>query len=224
MIRVNLLPESYRKVEHTPRPRLYTIMLSVIVNTLLLLYFGYLYMQVVPDLREQKTQAEEQLASTTERSKEYDTLKTESDAIEMHKKTVADLESAHLELTPKIDQFLSLLPDEIWVTKVQFLPEQAPKSSKDDPIPAGLAFDCQTVHDPYAAISQFRKNLQGQTAAVSDADKKQKIEEFARDVKMPLPPISGYNRVKIGGASVDGYEWTQTVLFKILGKYDVKKK
>ena len=154
-------------------------------------------------------------------------MKLEIDEMELQKTTMQKMVAACLPATQKIDQLLSLIPDNIWFTKLVLSPEAPPKSTKDQPKPAAMAFTCQVVDNPYGNISEFRKNLQGQIGKNLENERRDKILEFSKDVLLPLPSIDGFTRVSVGSkskGSSEGFEWIQKVNFKLRGTYESAKK
>ncbi|MFC1587410.1 PilN domain-containing protein [Planctomycetota bacterium] len=224
MIRINLLPKEYHKVEHTPMPRLFSILTGVAINAVIIAVLVLYHITWIPNITKERDDAQTQLDKTKVIAAEYDKNKAEYDEIDLHKKTVTELEKYRLLWTPKIDQFLSLVPDDMWLTKVTFMPEEPPKTAKKDPKPATITLNCQTMANPYNTISSLRKNLQGQINKNMDPDRRDKVLEFAKDLKRPLPPITGYKRVKVGSYSAEAYEWEQEILFNLRGNYKKKKK
>lgn len=124
MIEINLLPESLREVEHTPLPRMITILVSLILF-LTTSYFVYIeYLTVITDLKSQISQIEEfkNSPSTKDSQTRVKKLKEEIEEKTKREEILILIVSSKIMWSKKLDEFNQLVsekfPNTLWFDNI----------------------------------------------------------------------------------------------------------
>ncbi len=109
MIRINLLPEEYRRSERTS-PKIFAATLAgVIMVCSVFGWFGYVYFGELGKLEAQHAAVAEQLSRVTETAMYYDTLEAQRKDYENRVKTIQDIGKSRRLWTKFIDQVLDVV-------------------------------------------------------------------------------------------------------------------
>ena len=118
MIEINLLPESLREVEHTPWPRLITILVGVIVFFTASYFAATEYFYVITDLNDKIASAEafEKNPNTINAIKRVTALKAEIEEKRKRKDILVAIVSSKIMWCKKLDEFNQLVDEKFHET------------------------------------------------------------------------------------------------------------
>ncbi len=109
MIRINLLPDQFRRSERTSTKLFAAALGAVILVCSSFGWFGYVYFGVVGELQTERASAEERLAGMRERATYHDNLEKEVKEYEKRSATIHDIARGRLLWTEVLDQLLDVV-------------------------------------------------------------------------------------------------------------------
>lgn len=109
MIRINLLPEVYRRAERTSPKVFAATLLAVILVCSLFGWFGYTYFGELGQLEVQKASVEEELNSKKERAKYHDEMQREKKDYGKRAETIANISRSRMPWTKVLDEVLDIV-------------------------------------------------------------------------------------------------------------------
>jgi hypothetical protein len=127
MIRVNLLPEEYRRIERAPLPLLLLIIVGIAVLCLAISFCVYLSLSVKTKGSELKRTIAERMVAE-ERAKWADRLQAELDSELRRLNTIMSIRVSRIYWSKKLDLLAKIAPSDIWFASV--------KMEQKDPYPA----------------------------------------------------------------------------------------
>lgn len=110
MIEINLLPEHLREVEHTPYPRLVTILVGVMLCAVISIYSITAYMEI-ESLKTNIQQNANDLADKKIKLKEVQKLKDDIKSKELRRNILIAIVESKIMWSRKLDQFNKLIND-----------------------------------------------------------------------------------------------------------------
>ena len=109
MIRINLLPEEYRKAERTSPKVFAALLLSVIFVSCSVGWFGYVYIGELGRLEMKATQTKESLATLTPQVAYHDSLAKETDDFKARLDTIEQISTSRVLWTEIMDQLIDTI-------------------------------------------------------------------------------------------------------------------
>jgi hypothetical protein len=109
MIRVNLLPPEYRKVEGTPVARLVTTIAGVFLVACAAGVWGYVHMAMLAQVRDDRLQKEEELASLKAQAERSQALLKEFKEYQRRRETIEKIGSSRILWSKKLDEMADLI-------------------------------------------------------------------------------------------------------------------
>jgi Tfp pilus assembly protein PilN len=106
MIRINLLPEEYRRSERTSPKIFGAILLAVILVCSTFGWFGYVYFGELGTLQGERAEAEERLAARQERVRYHDALQSEKSDYQQRAKMITEISQSRVLWTEVLDQMI----------------------------------------------------------------------------------------------------------------------
>jgi Tfp pilus assembly protein PilN len=109
MIRINLLPEEYRRKSRTPIKLMVGLMLAVTVNTGLLAWLGWLTFGVAKEIDSQKQVLELEMEGLNPQVAYHHALEKEGKMYESRERTLASITSSRIVWTRKLDELIDVI-------------------------------------------------------------------------------------------------------------------
>lgn len=165
MIRINLLPEEFRRAEGTPMPRLIAIVASVAVAFSMMLACGYVFLRKLPEANEKAKEAATTLATRKKQLADsgYEELLATIDALGMRKKAIGDIYRSRVEWAQKLDELVDLVPEDIGLVRVNLSEPDKIRGSRSDMHGGILTLECLSTGTDLEHYSNFVATIQGST-------------------------------------------------------------
>ena len=109
MIRINLLPEEYRRKERSSWKVLGLTVFGALLVSCSLGYFAYAWFGVLAKVQHQRQVVEETLATKLQRAKYSDNLEKEKKNFMAREKTIKNIRTKRVLWTRKLDQFVDVI-------------------------------------------------------------------------------------------------------------------
>lgn len=109
MIRINLLPEEYRRKSRTPFKLMAALTAAVVVNAALLCWLGWLYLGVARSIESQRQVLQTEMDGLTPQVAYHRSLETESKQYESREKTLGFITSSRIAWTRKLDELIDVV-------------------------------------------------------------------------------------------------------------------
>ena len=180
MIDINLLPEEFRVVEGTPKPRLVASYLGVAIALTLLALLGIQYFAYEAELANNE-QLTERKAQLEKKAEEYDDVQREIAMLSKRRDVISTVLQKRLIWSPKLDQLIDLIPDYVQLGRITLRePEQTRGAGRGKAAPQGkLILSCRSNSDDPRFVSNFYRILLGEHAA--EGGEIERSREFAQD-------------------------------------------
>ncbi len=108
MIRINLLPQDYRRKESTPIAVLLPMLLCIVLTVGAGCGWGWLHFAELERVKSQANDLEQTLQSKTRQVTYAQALRSEQDDFETRKQTIQEIASSRVLWAKKLDQFLNV--------------------------------------------------------------------------------------------------------------------
>ena len=195
MIKVNLLPPEYRKVEGTPVVRLVALMLGVFLTATAVSGWAYVRMGMLSKVRSEREQIEEQLVQLKAQAERSQALLREFKEYQRRRETIEQIGANRILWSRKLDQLADLVHNKgdnsrhvVWLNSIRTAGPRVPAS------PVQLQLSGWSGGD-YAKLSDFNKDVR------SD-------EEFFQDFLSLDPPAGKLVVWDDGRLPKEGFEFT----------------
>src|SRR6185295_10805605 len=109
MIKVNLLPPEYRKVEGTPVARLVATIAGVFLVACAAGVWGYVHVAILAQVKDERTQKEEELASLKAQAERSQSLLKEFKEYQRRRETIEKIGSQRILWSKKLDELADLI-------------------------------------------------------------------------------------------------------------------
>lgn len=109
MIRINLLPEEYRRKARTPLKLMVGVSLAVAVNTSLLAYWAWTAFGVAAGIDSERGVLQLEIEGLDPQVAYHRSLETESRTHKSREETLAGITSSRISWTEKLDQFIDVV-------------------------------------------------------------------------------------------------------------------
>ena len=180
MIDINLLPEEFRVVEGTPKPRLVASYLCVAITLILLALLGIQYFAYEAELANNE-QLIERKGQLEKKAEEYDDVQREIGQLSKRRDVIATLLQQRLVWSPKLDQLIDLVPDYVQFGRITLRkPEETRGKGRAKTAPQGkLILSCRSNSEDPRFVSSFYRVLLGERPP--DSGEIERSLAFARD-------------------------------------------
>lgn len=109
MIRINLLPEEYRRKARTPLKMMAAIMAVVAVNGSLLAYWSWLQFGVLTQIETERSVKQVEMDGLTPQVTYHDALKAETGVYASREQTLAEITKNRILWTRKLDELIDVV-------------------------------------------------------------------------------------------------------------------
>lgn len=109
MIRINLLPEEYRKKNRTPLKMMLAVATGVTVNSILLAWYAWLAFGVSAEIESERTVLQTELDGLTPQVDYHKSLDGEQLRYAAREKTLAGITASRINWTRKVDELITVI-------------------------------------------------------------------------------------------------------------------
>lgn len=109
MIRINLLPEEYRRKARTPIKLMAGLAAAVTVNATLAAYLGWIFFGVAAEVESQRSVLQLELDGLTPQVQYHKSLDTESKVHKSREQTLAGITQSRISWTRKLDELIDVV-------------------------------------------------------------------------------------------------------------------
>jgi hypothetical protein len=177
MIRINLLPEEYRKKSRTPLKLMVGLSAAVAVNGALLAYLGWLSLGVAREIDSQRQVLQLELDGLTPQVAYHRALEKEGKQYETRETTLGSITSSRIVWTRKIDELIDVVNrgDEgqrhlVWLDDLNVSQNTSPRNQTHGSVRASG----HSGSEKFAQVANFLDDLEG--------------SPFVDDFYEPAPP------------------------------------
>ena len=126
MIKVNLLPPEYRKVDGTPVARFVTLVLGVFLTASAMSVWGYVHFGMLTEVRERRTSLEEELVGLQKLAERSQALLAEFKEYQRRRETIEEIDKTRILWSRKLDQLADLIHNkgqtdrhQVWLSDIR---------------------------------------------------------------------------------------------------------
>jgi len=173
MIRINLLPEEYRKSARTPIKLMAAITVLVAVNGGLLAWLGYVHFNVERLVDGEKSTVQSEMSGLKPQLDYNASLDGESKQYKSREQTLSSITKSRICWTKKLDEFIDVCSRGgdgerhlVWFDDLQVVQNMDPKAK----IPGTVSATGHSGSDKFAQVANFLEDLEGSTF-ISDFEK-----------------------------------------------------
>jgi len=177
MIRINLLPEEYRRSNRTPIKLMLGISAAVAVNTILISVLGWLAFGVAKKIDSEMTTLQVEMDGLTPQVAYHRALEIEGKEYESRERTLSSITKSRIVWTRKLDELIDVINrgDEgqrhlVWMDDLSVAQSTSPRNDNY----GSLRASGHSGSDKFAQVANFLEDLETSTF----------IEDFYR----PAPP------------------------------------
>lgn len=109
MIKINLLPEEYRRKNRTPLKLMLTVSAGVAINSVLLSWYAWLAFGVAAEIESERTVLQTELDGLTPQVDYHKSLEGEQKRFAAREKTLGSITASRINWTRKIDELITVV-------------------------------------------------------------------------------------------------------------------
>lgn len=177
MIRINLLPEEYRKKSRTPIKLMLGLSTAVALNSVLLAYLGWLTFGVAKEIDSEKMTLQVEMDGLAPQVTYHKELEKESKEYESRERTLSSITQSRIVWTRKLDELIDVVNrgDEgqrhlVWMDDLSVSQSLNPRAGNF----GSLRASGHSGSDKFAQVANFLEDLESST--------------FVEDFYRPAPP------------------------------------
>ncbi|MDZ4771679.1 MAG: hypothetical protein SGI72_00955 [Planctomycetota bacterium] len=166
MIRINLLPEEYRKQARTPVKLLLGLLLAVIVNAGLATFWAFQAFGLQAEIASENQGLQTELDGLTPQVTYYNSLDSESKQYKSRESTLAGITSSRISWTKKLDEFIDVVNRGgngqrhlVWLDDLQVAQTTDPKAKTAGSVKASG----HSGTDKFENVANFLEDLENST-------------------------------------------------------------
>jgi hypothetical protein len=193
MIRINLLPEEYRKSARTPLKLMACIAAIVAVNAGLAAWVGYVHFNVQLQVEGEKSTVQSEMGGLKPQLDYFAALDSESRQYKSREQTLSSITKSRICWTKKLDELIDVCSRGgdgerhlVWFDDLQVVQNLDPKAK----IPGTVTAGGHSGSDKFAQVANFLEDLEG-SPFISDFEKPSAPEGTQTLVDESLvPPVA----------------------------------
>jgi len=193
MIRINLLPEEYRKSARTPIALMASIAGVVAINAGLVSWLGYVHFNVELQVEGEKSTVQSEMGGLKPQLDYYAALDSESKQYKSREQTLATITKSRICWTKKLDELIDVCGRGgdgerhlVWFDDLQVVQNLDPKAK----IPGTVAATGHSGSDKFAQVANFLEDIET-SSFISDFEKPSAPEGTQTLVDETLiPPVA----------------------------------
>ena len=177
MIRINLLPEEYRKKARTPLKLVLALMAVVTVNAGLATWWAWQRIGIQAEIESEAASLQTEMDGLTPQVNYHKSLESESKQYKVREDTLAGITSSRISWTKKLDEFVDVVNRGqngqrhlVWFNDLQVSQSSDPKAKS----PGTVRANGHSGSDKFAHVANFLEDLEKST--------------FLADFQPPAPP------------------------------------
>jgi hypothetical protein len=202
MIKVNLLPPEYRKVDGTPIARLATTIAGVFLVACAGGFWGYVHLAWLAQARDERVQKEEELASLKAQAERSQALLKEFKEYQRRRDTIEKIGSSRFLWSKKLDEWADLIHNKgdtkrhmVWLNSIRIQNGRRPNS------PVDMVIHGWSAGDMSRKLSDFNSDIKH-------------AEDFFADCISVDPPEGQRVGFDDGNVPTQAWEFTFNIDFK----------
>ncbi|MBK7643502.1 MAG: hypothetical protein IPJ19_10735 [Planctomycetes bacterium] len=173
MIRINLLPEEYRKSTRTPIKLMASIAGIVAVNAGLVAWLGYVHFNVELQVESEKNTVQSEMGGLKPQLDYFASLESESKQYKSREQTLAQITKGRICWTRKLDEFIDICSRGgdgerhlVWFDDMQVAQNMDPRAK----VPGTVSATGHSGSDKFAQMANFLEDLENSNF-ISDFEK-----------------------------------------------------
>jgi Tfp pilus assembly protein PilN len=177
MIRINLLPEEYRKKARTPVKLVLALVAAVLVNAGLATWWAWTAFGVKAEIDSEAAALQTEMDGLTPQVNYYNSLDSESKQYKSRESTLSSITTSRVSWTKKLDELIDVVNrggngqrHMVWFDDLQVTMNQDPKAK----IAGSLKASGHSGSDKFAQVANFLEDVEG--------------SPFISDFQPPAPP------------------------------------
>jgi Tfp pilus assembly protein PilN len=195
MIRINLLPEEYRKSTRTPIKLMASIAGIVAVNAALVAWLGYVHFNVELQVESEKSTVQSEMGGLKPQLDYYTSLESESKQYKSREQTLASITKSRICWTKKLDELIDVCSRGgdgerhlVWFDDLQVVQNLDPKAK----VPGTVSAAGHSGSDKFGQVANFLEDLAG-SSFISDFEKPSDPEGTVQLVDETLVPPAAWS-------------------------------
>lgn len=193
MIRINLLPEEYRKSTRTPIKLMASIALIVAINAGLAAWLGYVHFNVELQVESEKNTVQSEMSGLKPQLDYFASLETESKQYKSREQTLASITKSRINWTKKLDELIDVCNRGgngarhlVWFDDLQVVQNLDPKAK----VPGTVSAAGHSGSENFAQVANFLEDLAASNF-ISDFEKPADPEgSVAQPDDTLVPPVA----------------------------------
>lgn len=193
MIRINLLPEEYRKTTRTPIRLMASIALIVAVNAGLAAWLGYVHFNVELQVESEKNTVQSEMGGLKPQLDYFAALDSESKQYKSREQTLSSITKSRICWTKKLDELIDVCSRGgdgerhlVWFDDLQVVQNLDPKAK----VPGTVSAGGHSGSEKFAQVANFLEDLEG-SSFISDFEPPAAPEGTQTQVDESLvPPVA----------------------------------
>ncbi|MBL8862689.1 MAG: hypothetical protein JNK02_11840 [Planctomycetes bacterium] len=184
MIRINLLPEEYRKKARTPFKLVLALVAAVTVNAGLATWWAWQKIGVQAEIESEAASLQTEMDGLTPQVNYHTSLQSESKQYKSREDTLAGITASRISWTKKLDELIDVVNRGqngqrhlVWFDDLQVTQSTDPKAK----VPGSVRAAGHSGSDKFAHVANFLEDLEGST--------------FIADFQPPAPPEGSQTNV-----------------------------
>ena len=160
MIRVNLLPAEYRKVDGTPVARFVAVIAGVFITATAMSVWGYVHFGMLSEVKVRRAQMEEELVQYQALASRSQSLLAEFKEYQRRRETIEQIAKGRILWSKKLDEWADLLHNKgdrerhlVWLASIRSEAPTGPGSG------GAMAVDGWSGWEELARLSDFRQDV-----------------------------------------------------------------
>jgi Tfp pilus assembly protein PilN len=184
MIRINLLPEEYRKKARTPLKLVLALAAAALVNAGLLTWWAWQRLAVLGEVESEAASLQTEMDGLTPQVTYHQALEAESKQYRSREDTLASITSSRICWTKKLDELVDVVNRGqngqrhlVWLDDLQVAQSSDPKAK----VPGTVRANGHSGSDKFAQVANFLEDLES--------------SPFVADFQPPAPPEGSQTQV-----------------------------
>lgn len=177
MIRINLLPDEYRRRNRTPLKLMAAMVAAAVLNAGLVTWLAYLHFGVAAEVDSERAVLQTELDGLNPQVKYHKSLDAEKKLYSMRESTLSDITKNRVSWTRKVDELINVINDGdqskrhlVWLDDLTVQQQQDPRTKTYGSVRAAG----HSGSDNFAHVANFLDDLENST--------------FIDDFEKPAPP------------------------------------
>lgn len=211
MIRINLLPEEYRKSSRTPIKLMASIAVLIALNAGLMAWLGYVHLNVEKLVDGEKSTVQSEMSGLKPQLDYFASLESESKQYKSREQTLSSITKSRICWTKKLDELIDVCSRGgdgerhlVWFDDLQVVQNLDPKAK----VPGTVSATGHSGSEKFAQVANFLEDLEGSS--------------FISDFEPPAAPEG--TQTLVDEALIPPVAWAFPLKLKMKSREDVSAK